>query len=73
MALNFTISYTFSPNTTIFSSQVNTNFSDEANTWAGLEAKTLTLSNLGVDTQLRSNGVVQTAAGSAGATVTASV
>lgn len=49
MAINFTISYTFSPSTTISSSQVNTNFSDEAAVWQGLEAKTKSFSNLKVD------------------------
>lgn len=49
MAINYTISYTFAPNTTISSSQVNTNFSDNANTWTGLEAKTKSFSNLQVD------------------------
>lgn len=50
MAINYTISYTFSPGTTISSSQVNTNFSDNANTWTGLEALTKSFSNLRVDT-----------------------
>ena len=49
MAINFTVSYSFSPNTTIQSSQVNTNFSDNANVWTGLEAKTKSFSNLQVD------------------------
>lgn len=49
MAINFTISYTFSPSTTISSSQVNTNFSDEANVWTGLEAKTKSFAALQVD------------------------
>jgi hypothetical protein len=50
VSINFTISYTFSPGTTISSSQVNTNFSDEANVWIGLEALTKSFSNLRVDT-----------------------
>lgn len=50
MAISYTISYTFSPGTTISSSQVNTNFSDNANTWTGLEALTKSFSNLRVDT-----------------------
>lgn len=50
MAINYTVSYTFSPNTTILSAEVNTNFADNANTWNGLEAKTLSFSNLVVDT-----------------------
>lgn len=49
MAINFTISYTFSPGTTISSSQVNTNFSDEAAVWQGLEGLTKSFSNLRVD------------------------
>lgn len=49
MAINFTVSYTFSPSTTISSSQVNTNFSDEANVWTGLEAGTKSFSQLKVD------------------------
>lgn len=49
MALNFTISYTFSPSTTISSSQVNTNTSDVANVFIGLEAETKTLAKLKVD------------------------
>lgn len=49
MAINFTVSYTFSPNTTISSTQVNTNFSDNANVWTGLEALTKTFAKLKVD------------------------
>lgn len=49
MAINYTVSYTFSPSTTISSSQVNTNFSDNANTWAGLEAKTKSFAALQID------------------------
>lgn len=49
MALNFSVSYTFSPNTTILSSQVNTNTSDVANVFNGLEAETKTLAKLKVD------------------------
>lgn len=49
MAINYTISYTFSPNTTIVSAQVNTNFSDNANTWTGLEAKTKSFAALQID------------------------
>lgn len=49
MALNFTVSYTFSPNTTISSSQVNTNTSDVANVFTGLEAKTKSFAFLKVD------------------------
>lgn len=50
MALNFTVSYTFSPSTTIASAQVNTNTNDVAAVFQGLEAKTKSLSNLLVDT-----------------------
>lgn len=49
MALNFTVSYTFSPSTTISSSQVNTNTSDVANVFNGLEAETKTLAKLKID------------------------
>lgn len=50
MAINYTISYTFTAGTTASSSQVNQNFSDNANTWTGLEALTKSFSNLRVDT-----------------------
>lgn len=50
MALSFTVSYTFSPSTTISSSQVNTNTSDVALVFQGLEDKTKSFSNLKVDT-----------------------
>lgn len=49
MALNFTVSYTFSPSTTISSSQVNTNTSDVASVFQGLEAVTKSFSRLQVD------------------------
>jgi hypothetical protein len=49
LAINYTISYTFAPSTTISSSQVNTNFSDNSNTWNGLEALTKTFAKLKVD------------------------
>lgn len=49
MAINFVVSYTFSPSTTISSSQVNTNFSDEAGVWQGLEARTKSFAALQVD------------------------
>lgn len=67
MAISYSISYTFSPSTTISSSQVNTNFSDNSNTWNGIEAKTKTFSNLGVDTELKSGGTVSTANGTVAA------
>ncbi len=67
MAINYTVSYTFSPSTTISSSQVNTNFSDNSNTWNGVEAKTKTFSNLGVDTELKSAGTIKSADGTAAA------
>lgn len=50
MALSFTVSYTFSPSTTISSSQVNTNTSDVALVFQGLEDKTKSFNNLKVDT-----------------------
>lgn len=50
MALNFVVSYTFSSGTTISSAQVNTNTSDVANVFTGLEALTKSFSNLRVDT-----------------------
>ncbi len=49
MALSFTVSYTFSPSTTISSSQVNTNTNDVAAVFQGLEAETKTLAKLKVD------------------------
>lgn len=49
MAINFTVSYTFAPNTTIASSQVNTNTSDVANVFNGLEALTKSFAKLKVD------------------------
>jgi hypothetical protein len=49
MAISYTVSYTFSPSTTISSSQVNTNFSDNANTWNGLEALTKSFAKLKID------------------------
>lgn len=49
MAINYTVSYTFAPSTTISSSQVNTNFSDNANTWNGLEALTKSFAKLKLD------------------------
>lgn len=49
MALNFTVSYTFSPSTTISSSQVNTNTSDVASVFQGLEAVTKSFARLQVD------------------------
>jgi len=49
MALNFIVSYTYSPSTTIASSQVNTNFSDIASVFQGLEAETKTLAKLKMD------------------------
>lgn len=67
MAISYTISYTFSPSTTISSSNVNQNFSDNKNTWDGIEAKTKTFSNLGVDTQLKSGGTIESADGAIGA------
>lgn len=67
MALNYSISYTFSPSTTISSSQANTNFSDNSNTWNGLEAKTKTFSNLGIDTELKTGGSLLTANGTVAA------
>lgn len=49
MALNFVVSYTFSPGTTISSSQVNTNTSDVAAVFQGLEGLTKSFSALRVD------------------------
>jgi hypothetical protein len=49
MAINYVISYTFSPSTTISSSQVNTNFSDNSNTWNGLELGTKTIAQIKLD------------------------
>lgn len=66
MALSFTVSYTFSPSTTISSSQVNQNTTDVSNVFTGLEAKTKTFSNLGIDTQLKSAGTIESADGLVG-------
>lgn len=49
MAINYTISYTFSPSTTISSSQINTNFSDNAAVWQGIEAETKTVAKMKID------------------------
>jgi hypothetical protein len=49
LAINATVSFTFAPNTTISSSQVNTNKSDEVNIWTGLEALTKTFAKLKMD------------------------
>ena len=49
MALNFTVSYSFSPSTTIASAQVNTNTTDVANVFTGLEALTKSFAKLKVD------------------------
>lgn len=49
MALNFVVSYTFSPSTTISSSQVNTNTNDVAAVFQGLEAVTKSFARLQVD------------------------
>jgi hypothetical protein len=49
LALNFTVSYTFSPSTTIASAQVNTNTTDVANVFNGLEALTKSFAKLKVD------------------------
>src|SRR4029077_5874913 len=46
MAINYVISFTFAPNTTISSSQVNTNFSDNANTWTNVDAGTTAWANV---------------------------
>jgi len=49
MAINYQISYTFSPSTVISSAEVNQNFSDNANTWIGVEAMTKTFSHIKMD------------------------
>lgn len=49
MALNFVVSYTFSPSTTIASAQVNTNTNDVASVFQGLEAVTKSFARLQVD------------------------
>lgn len=49
MALNYSVTNTFSPNTTIASSQVNANFSDPATAFQTLEAGTASLTMLKVD------------------------
>lgn len=49
MAINYTIANTFTPNTVISSSEVNQNFSDNANTWTGIEAMSKTFSHIKMD------------------------
>lgn len=49
MAISFTISYVFTPGTTISSSQVNTNTSDVAGVFTGTEALTKTWAKFKVD------------------------
>lgn len=49
MAINYVISYTFSPSTVISSGEVNKNFADNANTWLGIEAMTKTFSHIKMD------------------------
>lgn len=49
MAISFVVSYTFSPSTTISSSQVNTNTNDVAAVFQGLEGRTKSFAALQVD------------------------
>jgi hypothetical protein len=49
MALNLSKDYTFSPNTTISSSEVNTDFDELYNAFSGLEAGTSSMSKLPLD------------------------
>lgn len=49
MAINFSKTNTFAPNTTISSSEVNANFDEISDVFTGLEAKTTTFSDLRVD------------------------
>lgn len=49
MAINYTVANTFTPNTVISSSEVNQNFTDNANTWTGIEAMTKTFSHIKMD------------------------
>lgn len=49
MALNLSKDYTFAPNTTIASAEVNTNFDELYNAFSGLEAGTSTLAVLKMD------------------------
>lgn len=63
MAISFSTPFTFTPSTTISSSEVNQNFSYIKNKFDGVEALTSTWSNLSVDTVLRSAGTIQSADG----------
>ncbi len=62
MALNFTTPYTFSPNTTIASAEVNSDFSTIANVFTGLEAGTKTLALLKMDAEPATSSEVATKA-----------
>lgn len=67
MALSLSKQHTFTSGTTILSAQVNTNLDDLYNAISGLEGMTKSMSNLIVDTVLRSTGTMQMADGSAAA------
>lgn len=67
MALNYTKTNTFTTGTTISSSAVNANFDDVVNAFGGLENLSKSLSNLLVDTILRSSGTIQSADGTVSA------
>lgn len=68
MALNYSKQYTFSPNTTILSSQVNTNFDDIGAVFTGLEAGTKSFTTLKIDDV---NAAITPASAGATATSTA--
>lgn len=60
MAINYQLANTFTPNTVISSAEVNQNFSDNANTWTGVEAMTKTFSHIKMDADPGTNFEVAT-------------
>lgn len=66
MALNLSKDHTFTSGTTILSAQVNADFDELYNAFTALEGLTGSLSNLLVDTILRSSGTIQSADGLVG-------
>ena len=67
MTLALSKQFTFTSGTTILSAQVNSDFDDLYNALSGLESLTSSLTNLRVDTVLRSAGTIQSADGTVAA------
>lgn len=67
MALSLTRSFVYSSGAVITSSQNNTNENTLYNAFSGLEAKTSTISNIVVDTLIKSTGTFEAVAGTASA------